>query len=198
MVKFKGRSKGKVYMPRKPVKVGFKIWCCSCSCCGYLCSFRLYDGKREDQVTGRKVVEKGLVLSVVSDLLLSPFEGLNHVAYLDNFYTSGPLADKLRELEIFLVGTINKYAAGFPECLKQSKPPKGTYVSKRIDDKTYSVFHDRKVVCFLSNVFPESMNDKAAGVQAGGMLGYQSVPPLLPAYNKFMGGVDGTGRFRKT
>ena len=65
--------------------------------CGYLCSFRLYLGKRDDPVTGRKVVEKGLVLSVVSDLLL-PFEHLNHVAYFDNFYTSGPLADKLREL----------------------------------------------------------------------------------------------------
>ena len=80
MVKFKGCWKEKVYMPRKPVKVGFKIWCCSCSCCGYLCSFKLYEGKREDPVTVRKVVEKGLVLSVVSDLL-SPFKHLNHVAY---------------------------------------------------------------------------------------------------------------------
>ena len=197
MVKFKGRSKGKVYMPRKPVKEGFKIWCCSCSCCGYLCSFRLYEGKREDPVTGKKVVEKGLVLSVVSDLL-SPFEHLNHVAYFDNFYTSGPLADKLRERGIFLVGTINRWAAGFPECLKQIKPPKGAYVSKRVDDKTYSVFSDRKVVSFLSNAFPESMNDKVARVQAGGLLGYQDVPPLLPAYNKFMGGVDRAGQLRKT
>ena len=39
MVKYKGRAKGKVRMPKKPVKVGFKIWCCSCSCCGYLCSY---------------------------------------------------------------------------------------------------------------------------------------------------------------
>ena len=175
MVKFKGRSKGKVCMPRKPVKVGFRIWCCSCSCCGYLCSLQLYGGKREDPVTGRKVVEKGLVLSVVCDLL-SPFEPLNHVAYFDNFYTSGPLADKLRERGIFLVATINRWAAGFPECLKQIKPPKGTYVSKRIDDKTYSVFRDRKLVCFLSNAFPESMNDKVSRVQAGGLLGYHDVP----------------------
>ena len=96
------------------------------------------------------------------------------------------------------MGTINRWAAGFPECLKQIKPPKGTYVSKRINDKTYIVFSDRKLVSFLSNAFPESMNDKVARVQAGGLLGYQAVTPPLPAYNKFMGGVDRAGQLRKT
>ena len=42
------------------------------------------------------------------------------------------------------------------------------------------------------------MNDKVARVQAGGLLGYQAVPQLLPAYNKFMGGVDRAGQLRKT
>ena len=41
MVKYKGHVKGKVHMPKKPIKTGFKIWSCSCSCCGYLCTFQL-------------------------------------------------------------------------------------------------------------------------------------------------------------
>ena len=42
MVKYKGKvSKGKVKMPKKPIKNGFKIWCCCCSCCGYLCTFQV-------------------------------------------------------------------------------------------------------------------------------------------------------------
>ena len=57
MVKYKGRVRGKVHMPKKPIKWGFKLWCCSCSCCGYLCNFQLYEGRKMDLVTGKKVSE---------------------------------------------------------------------------------------------------------------------------------------------
>ena len=50
-------------MPKKPIKCGFMFWCCSCSCCGYLCNFQLYEGRKMDLVTGKKVSEKGLVKS---------------------------------------------------------------------------------------------------------------------------------------
>lgn len=36
MVKYKCRAKGKVHIPKKPVKVG---------CCGYLRNFQVYDGR---------------------------------------------------------------------------------------------------------------------------------------------------------
>ena len=49
MVKYKGRCKGKVRMPKKPVKIGYKIWCCSCCCCGYLCTFQVYKGTIQRQ-----------------------------------------------------------------------------------------------------------------------------------------------------
>ena len=42
------------------------------------------------------------------------------------------------------------------------------------------------------------MDSQVARVQPEGVLRKQSVPPLLPAYNKFMGGVDRTGHIRKT
>ena len=35
-------------------------------------------------------------------------------------------------------------------------------------------------------------------VQVDGTLHSKSIPPLLPAYNSYMGGVDNTGRMRKT
>ena len=52
-------------------------------------------------------------------------------------------------------------------------------------------------MCFVTNVFPEHMDSQVARVQPEGVLHKQSVPPLLPAYNKFMGGVDRTGHIRK-
>ena len=38
MVKYNGWCKGKVRMPKKPIKLGYKIWCCSC----VLLQIRLY------------------------------------------------------------------------------------------------------------------------------------------------------------
>ena len=45
MIKYKGHARGKVKMPKKPVKIGFKVWYCCCSCCGYLCTFQVYEGR---------------------------------------------------------------------------------------------------------------------------------------------------------
>ena len=45
MIKYKGHARGKVRMHNKPVKMGFKVWCCCCSCCGYLCTFQAYEGR---------------------------------------------------------------------------------------------------------------------------------------------------------
>ena len=98
-------------MPKKPVKKGFKIWCCSCSCCGYLCTFQMYHGKPTDLSSGKKTVKKGLAMRVVKDLV-RPFVGLNHVIYCDNFYSSGPLVDMLAKDSIFLTDTIKKCAMG--------------------------------------------------------------------------------------
>ena len=197
MVKYKGCAGGKVVMPNKPIKKGFKIWCCSCSCCAYLCTFQVYQGRPVDPSTGKRTSEKGLAKRVVSDLV-APFVGLNHVVYCDNFYSSGPLVDMLAKDKIFVAGTIKKCAKGFPDSLKRVKPLPGTYVSERVDEKCYFVFQDRREVCFVTNVFPEHMDTRVARMQSGGLLQRQSVPPLLPAYNKYMGGVDRTDQIRKS
>ena len=59
MIKYKGHIRGKVRMPNKPIKAGFKVWCCCCSCCGYLCTFQVYEGKPIDPATGKIDIWKG-------------------------------------------------------------------------------------------------------------------------------------------
>ena len=98
MVKYKGHVGGTVVMQKKPVKKGFKIRCCSCACCGYLCTFQVYHGRPTDLLTGRKVLEKGLAKRVVKDLA-GPFVGLNHVIHCDNFYSSIFIAGTLRNVQ---------------------------------------------------------------------------------------------------
>ena len=143
------------------------------------------------------MTEQGLVKRVVHDLLAS-FTGLSHVVYMDNFYTSGPLADELAKDEIYTVGTIKANARGYPQELRSVTPKKGDYAALTSGEKVYSVFNDRKVVRFMSNAFPESMSSQVARTQPDGSFRYQSIPPLLPAYNKYMGGVDLTDQLRKT
>ena len=50
----------------------------------------------------------------------------------------------------------------------------------------------------MTNIFPEHTDTPVARLQPEGVLRYQSVPPILPAYNKFMGGVDRTDHHRRT
>ena len=156
MVKYKGRGRGKVKMSKKHTQEGFKVWSCSSAETGYLCTFQIYDGILVDPVTGKKVHECGLVKRVVHDLLAS-FTGLNHVVYMDNFYTSGELAEELAKNEIYMAGTIKSDAKGFPAQLKNLTLSREEYILFKSGDIVYYTFHDRKVVRFISNVFPETM-----------------------------------------
>ena len=160
-----------------------------CSCCGYLCTFQVYEGKPIDPATGKSTSEKGMVARVVKDMV-GQFSGLNHVVYIDNYFTSGPLVEELAQDKTYVAGTIKQRAVGFPEGLKNVKLSKGNYACERVGDIYCYVFEDHSRVCFVSNVFPEAMETQVVRVQLDRTLQFQSIPPLLPAYNKYMGGVD--------
>lgn len=78
MVKFKGRSSIKQYMPAKPLKRGYKVWVCADQK-GFVCEFQIYIGKsdRNDSL--------GLGERVVIDLTRELVGGNYHV-YFDNFF----------------------------------------------------------------------------------------------------------------
>jgi len=199
MIKYKGRvKKGKVKMPRKPIKEGFKVWCCCCACCGYLCTFQVYEGKPVDPATGKKVTEKGLTLRVVKDLL-SVYVGLNHVVYMDNYFTSGPLIEALEMDGIYTTGTIKRRSQGYPRDLRDVKLSVGEYAAHSVGNITYFLFRDRGLVSFATNAFPETMKGKVARLPPNSrVLKYQSVPPCQPAYNRYMGAVDRLSQVRKS
>jgi hypothetical protein len=49
MIKFKGRSSLKQYLPSKPIKRGYKVWCLANFVTGYSYNFDIYNGKRENR-----------------------------------------------------------------------------------------------------------------------------------------------------
>ena len=93
---------------------------------------------------------------------------------------------------------IQQRAVGFPEGFKSVKLSIGNYSCERVGDICYYVFEDCCRVCFVSNVFPKAMETQVVRVQLDRTLQFKSIPPLLPAYNTYMGGVDRLSQVRKT
>ena len=50
MIKYKGTTSLKQYMPMKPIKRGIKMWCRADSKNGYLCDFNIYTGRQEQAI----------------------------------------------------------------------------------------------------------------------------------------------------
>ena len=77
MVKFKGRSTLKQYMPKKPIKRSFKVWVRADSHNGYISDVDVYTGRDDSTETnlGAKVKK-----------LSQPLIGGNHHLYFDNFF----------------------------------------------------------------------------------------------------------------
>ena len=81
--------------------------------------------------------------------------------------------------------------------MKSVKLAKGTYVAETVGDLCYYVFHDRKVVRHVTNAFPEHTDSPVARLHPEGVLRKHNVPPILPAYNKYMCAVDRTNQLGK-
>ena len=71
------------------------------------------------------------------------------------------------------------------------------YVAETVGDLCYYVFHDRKVVRLVTDAFSEHMDSPVARLHPEGVLRKQKVPPILPAYNKYMCAVDRTNQLGK-
>ena len=113
MIKFKGRSTIKQYMPMKPIKRGYKVWVRSDEY-GYICEFQIYTGKIKNKT------ECMLGERVVKDLS----RGLIHKHYrlcFDNFFTTVNLMTSLLADGILACGTIRKDRKGLPKTQKPEK-----------------------------------------------------------------------------
>ena len=109
MIKFKGRSSLKQYLPMKPIKRGFKVWVRADSHNGYLCNFEIYTGKEDSVETnlGAKVVKK----------LSRTLVGKRYHLYFDNFCSSVTLMEDLLEDELYACGTFHKDRRGLPQAI---------------------------------------------------------------------------------
>ena len=108
MIKIKGLSALKQFVPLKPTKRGFKVWVRADSVIGYI---SVYTGKEgaPEKYLGEKVVKK----------LTRPVVGGNYHMYCDNYFTKVALFQDLLDDDICACGAFRRDRHGIPEALKK-------------------------------------------------------------------------------
>ena len=151
MILFKGRHSIKQYNPMKPIKRGYKLWV-RADMDGYISKFDVYQGKAAEE----SVVEDlngsafGLGEQVVQTMT-EDLAGKNHEVYFDNFFTSIPLMEYLKENGINAAGTVRMNRKALPVGMEEGleRGESDHRVSK--DGVTVFKWQDNKPVFVVSN-----------------------------------------------
>ena len=192
MIAFKGRSSMKQYVPKKPVRRGFKVWVRADAVSGYVSEFDVYTGK----VPGER--EYGLGGNVVKRLTRN-ITGRNHAVYCDNFFTNAPLFRDLLKDNIYACGTYNYTRKCYPLDLKadarKGLKERGEHRYRQCDNLLVSLWQDTKSVsCLSTNHSPSQVT--VLRRQKDGRRTLVPCPLSIKVYNMFMGGVDKNDQLR--
>jgi len=185
MIKFKGRSSIKQYLPLKPIKRGYKVWCLCDPITGYLFNYQIYLGKEE---TREKEISLGE--RVVFDLISSHnFQG--KYLYFDNFFTSLKLLENLKLQNIKACGTIRPDRAGIPsDFTKKNKMQRGDCKSIITSNSIVFIWMDTKHVFLASNYHKNNEVVSISRRLQNGQRIAIACPKAVKDYNQFSHGVD--------
>ena len=178
MIPFKGRHPSRQYMPKKPVKWGFKVWVCAEAGSGYALQLEVYEGKARSQERIDRRSKHGLGFDVVEHLTRQ-YQGYYHVVCIDRFFSSVTLAEHLLQQKTYVMSTVMMNRKGLPAAAKKLRLKKYQPLHQyRKGDLLLTVFFDKRQISHLSTGCLPGLSD--SGVK----------PIVNVAYNKHMGGVD--------
>lgn len=189
MIKYKGRTSLKQYMPMKPIKRGIKMWCRADSSNGYLCEFSIYTGK------SGQGVEHGLGYTVVSNLC-QHIKGNWYIIFCDNFFTSAKLIEDLYQNKILCCGTLRSGRKGFPGELFDKaaikRMQRGDIIWRMKGPMLALTWMDKKAV-HAAGTNQKAPSDDLPTVnrrKKDGTVEQVPCPETVSSYNAHMGGVD--------
>ena len=146
MVPFKGRSSMKQYMPMKPVKRGYKVWCLTNSRTGFVSQFDIYSGRSDTK--GYSSISLGVreVLSLCDAYIHS-----HRLTVFNNIVTSYQLLKTLNERGLYAVGTVRGSRKGLPDILKRNEwLQRGQFMFRTKGCVAATKWQDNKPVTVLS------------------------------------------------
>ncbi|XP_051170470.1 piggyBac transposable element-derived protein 4-like [Leptopilina boulardi] len=185
MVKFKGRSSMKQYLPNKPIKRGYKIWVRSDQS-AFVCQFQIYTGKEKNSKK-----EDNLGNRVVTDLTRT-LVGNYHRVYFDNFFTGKELMISLKKDKILACGTVRSNRKGLPKDYQPDNKMKTGDSEFRSSSSGigWVKWKDNRAVYALSNFHDPSKVSDVNRKNKDGSINVISCPNMIKDYNQHMGYVD--------
>ena len=183
LVKFRGRVSFRQFIPSKRARFGIKVFAL-CDRDGYFWNSVVYVGKFPDTLPFTQ--ELGVTGAIVLHLL-DNLAGRGFQLFLDNFYTSLPLAAHLLTVNTGVCGTLRANRRGIPDELKASRVPKGEYAFRRQGKTQIVKLHDKKIVHLLTTMHNADIVPTRKRTRTGEVVHRLS---LNHDYNSFMGGVD--------
>jgi Transposase IS4/DDE_Tnp_1-like zinc-ribbon len=144
MVAYKGRSPIKQYIPSKPHKWGYKIWCLSSD--DYLLHFEIYGGKEGAPSDAGATIDTVLRMTAV-------YQQRQHVLYTDSWFTSPALLDALAQRGIRLCGSVRSNRKGMPAIPAEEVQTlnRGEWLQRQKGDVTVAVWRDQRCMWLLYN-----------------------------------------------
>jgi len=182
------------YMPKKQHhRWGIKLWVLCDSVVNYCLGFYVYRGAASGQEKDEQKLN-GLAFTVVKNLLnLGNYLNKGYHVFVDNFYTSVPLAQYLYSVGTYLTGTVRANRKYLPRAIKE-KFNVGISKFFSYDNLLLCGFREKKsqkkqVILLSSNSKPTTSEVRR---RLRGQAEEQVIekPDMILEYNKFMGGVD--------
>ncbi|XP_050453253.1 piggyBac transposable element-derived protein 4-like [Cataglyphis hispanica] len=181
----KARCRFTQYMPNKPNKFGIKFWLASDVQTKYVVSGFPYLGKDEARNASTPLSE------FVVMKLLEPYTMKGRTVTTDNFFTSIPLALKLRSKNTSLLGTIRANKRELPKTCKLKKDSMARFSTLLYQSNgcTLTVYKSKpnKKVLILSTKHKHVKIDKTA----------KKLPETVSFYNRTKFGVDVTDQMAR-
>lgn len=195
IVRYYGRSSLKQFIRGKPIRFGFKQWMLCCGISGYCFQADLYQGKQV-QSTPNTMNNDSLGSKVVSSMVRH-LENLNeHEIYVDNFFSSYDLFQRMRSIGLRITGTIRsnrtcRCPLKDDKALKKEERGSYDYKYEEKNELFFLKWHDNSTFTIASNhqsAEPVGQAKRWSTSQKKEVFVPQ--PFLISQYNKYMGGVD--------
>ena len=187
-----GRSSMKQYMPKKPIRRGFKVWVVADSENGYFLDINVYVGRPSDGVS----TEHGLGARVVLKLT-QPFQHKNYRVFCDNFFSSPALFEELLQNGLYACGTVRSDRREFPTDLRGVRLERGSHAFRQRGSLSATIWQDKRQVYVLSTLTTPSDTVHIRRKERDGSRTDLTCPTAITTYNQHMAGVDKGDQLRQ-
>jgi hypothetical protein len=202
MVRYKGKyALARQYMPKKPIKWGFKVWILADATSHIIFDFEVYCGRSTVTLEGgmSQGVEQNLAHRVVTNLT-SGLDNKGHVITMDNFFTSVGLFRGLERRGIYATRTMRSNRIGLHLDMRNIREFRRRgqgdldwfmHNSRRMGSVLWK---DRMPVLLLSThappITPGNPRDCTVPRRDGALRLDIPTSPMLQEYTKNMRGID--------